>query len=745
MERIDAPTRRHDLELAAPIERWDEAIPLGNGTMGALLWGEGERLRLSLDRADLWDTRTPKGVDPARYNWPALRAAVERGDEEFVHAHFERPFKAVPYPTKLPAGRLELTCDGDRRDVAVERFELELRRAVGRAHLDGGTLEVFCSAVAEVGMARLTGVGAAVELAPPRFDDDTAGPRALGRLDYPPPTIGREAEMQWSHQRCAAGLDYAIVVGCRRAGDETLIAFTVSTNRDGDDPVAIGRQRVAAALEAGFERMIAPHARWWARFWARSAVRVDDEAIERHYYLARYFYGSASRRGAPPMALQGVWTADEGMLPPWSGDYHHDLNTQMSYWPYLTANHLDEGACFLDWLWDRLPAARDFARRFYHTDGACLPATTSLTGAPAGGWAPYSCSPASIAWLGQLFHRHWRYTRDATFLRERAYPWCRELATCIEALLEPDARGRLRLPLSASPEVHGNEPAAWMTPPTNYDQALLLSLFAALREMADALGRADEAAHWADVQHRLGDLAVGAVEAPGGFKGRTLLLAPDESLQESHRHFSHLMAIHPLGLLHIERDSDEREIVQQSLRQLDHLGMALWVGFSFTWMSCLAARAGLAERAVAMLDAFLRTCVSRNGFHLNGDYRGLGMIAAQYRPFTLEGNFAAAEAVHEMLLQSWGGTVRVFPAVPQRWATCGFDDLRAEGALLVSARREGGRTTRVRVSAEVDAEVRLRDPFDGAAAAWNRRDVRRDGGDYLCAVGAGETLEGRLP
>ena len=151
---------------------------------------------------------------------------------------------------------------------------------------------------------------------------------------------------------------------------------------------------------------------------------MPDPAILRHYYLVRYFYGAASRRGAPPMPLQGVWTADAGGLPPWKGDYHNDLNTQMTYMAYQAAGHFDEGLSYLDFLWDLPPAFQRFAREFYGTGGLAVPGVMTLAGQPLGGWGQYSLSPTMRAWSAHLFYLHWRYTMDDAFLRERAYPWC---------------------------------------------------------------------------------------------------------------------------------------------------------------------------------------------------------------------------------------------------------------------------------------------------------------------------------
>jgi alpha-L-fucosidase 2 len=229
------------------------------------------------------------------------------------------------------------------------------------------------------------------------------------------------------------------------------------------------------------------------QFWEQSEVFVPQPDILRHYYLVRYFYGAASRRGAPPMPLQGVWSADAGTLPPWKGDYHNDLNTQMTYMGYQTAGHFDEGAAFLDLLWDLLPTFRQFARDFYDAPGAAVPGVMSLKGQALGGWGQYSLSPTMGAWNAHLFYLHWRYTGDDPFLRTRAYPWCREIAECLLHLLEPDANGVLKLPLSSSPEVFDNSRRAFLIPNTNYDLMSLKMLFLAMAEMADATGNTPEA------------------------------------------------------------------------------------------------------------------------------------------------------------------------------------------------------------------------------------------------------------
>ncbi len=721
--RADGPKAASNLVLKAPIERWDHAIPLGNGLTGGLLWGDGGNLKLSLDRGDLWDLRLPKTFLRKDWTWKTLQRMVAEGDNDAQVALIETPHREFPYPTKIPAARLELTLD---ESLSAKTFVLDLRAAVGRVDLGGKTAEVFFSATEPVTMIRIPGNKPKWRIVPPA---------SLAKLEYPPPRTGSEGNVSWSLQEAAAGLKYAVVVGERRAGAETQLALAITSTNDGPDPVALGRKRVEAALEAGYEKMLRPHLAWWKEFWSQSNVDVPDPAVQQHYDLVQYFYGAASRRGAPPIPLQGVWTADAGGLPPWRGDYHHDLNTQLTYWAYLAAGHFDQGAAFTDFMWDLLPVHRKFARDFYGTPGAAVVGIMTLGGTPIGGWRQYSVSPTSGAWVAQSFYLHWRYTMDREFLDRRAYPYCAEIATCLEALLKPGQDGKLKLPLSSSPEIHGNGPKAWLTPNSNYDLSLLQWLYGVLVEMAEAKGDKPAAARWQKVVDGLDELAVDP-------KTSVLRLSPDETLAESHRHHSHLMAVHPLGLMNIEGSDRDRRVIDASLAQIDKLGTQLWCGYSFSWMSCLSARCGKADRAVENLEIYLKAFILRNGFHCNGDYKRLGYSKFSYQPFTMEGNFAAGQAVHEMLLGSWGGTVRVFPATPDKWADVAFDDLRAEGAFAVSAKRRAGRTVWVRVRSEQGGPLRLRDPFAGKAVKWNRADVKKVGPDYRCTLKRGEVLEG---
>ena len=207
----------------------------------------------------------------------------------------------------------------------------------------------------------------------------------------------------------------------------------------------------------------------------------------------------------------------------------------------------------------------------------------------------------------------------------------------------------------------------WLTP--------LIKSKRALRPFAKILENGQEE-KWQKIYKKIPKLAVN--------EKHVLMLSPEESLKESHRHLSNAMAICPLYLYQYEKD---REIIDATVLDYEFLGTGMWVGFSFAWMSHLYAVQGNGEGAYEQLRIFWDSFCSPNGFHLNGDYKKRGYTTFHYRPFTLESNMYAADALQEMLFQMRDGNMNLFAAVPERWKQkkMSFKGFRGEKGLLVSA------------------------------------------------------------
>lgn len=714
---LAAQDPRSTLRLAAPITRWDEAVPIGNGLLGGLLWGEGSTLKLSLDRGDLWDERLPEIFKDPEWTWPAMQKLVQAGNMKRFHELFDEPYDRIPYPTKLPGGRLviERASGGPVREFALN---MSAGEAVARYGSD--SVEAVALAHRKVLLLRIPGRVTV------RFEP-SAG---VAKLGYDPATVTADSYLQQG----ALGFSYAGVVRQKMLGDVTLLAVTIATSTEGADPVAIGAARAELALREGWHTAVTIHRAWWKRHWAISGVTLPDAALQQHYDLVQYFYGAAGRRGAPPIPLQGVWTADEGGLPPWKGDLHNDLNTQMTYLAAHTAGMDDAMLGWLDYLDSRLPEFRKFAHDFYGVHGAVIPGVMTLAGKAMGGWGMYSLSPTNGAWVAQSYYLQWRSTRDRLFLRQRAYPFVKEIGTALSELLVPGKDGLLRLPLSSSPEIHDNSIRAFLKPNSSYDQALLRWTFGALAEMAAAQSLTADTAKWNALLARLGPMV------PKGTTG-SLPFSAGEEYTASHRHFSHAMAIHPLGLL--DARGPDSMIVRHTVDTIAKYGTSQWTGYSFSWFAAMLARTNRGDEALRYLSDYLAFTL-RNGFHANGDQSGRGLSSMTYRPFTLEGNFLMMQAVHEMLLRSDGTTVTVFPATPAAWRDASFRQLRADGGWRVSAWRSNGAVDSVRIVAPAGGGLlTLANPFGDAAVTWNRQGVTRQGEKWVVRVGPGGVISAR--
>ena len=436
-------------------------------------------------------------------------------------------------------------------------------------------------------------------------------------------------------------------------GQELSVYTTVVYRRDHSDLRKEAEKNLDGARRQTASALLAHHGRFWQDHWQRCFLTVPDPKIENLFYVEMYKMGCCSRYGKFPISLQGIWTKD-GSMPPWAGDYHLDMNVQESYWPVYASNHLDAGQPLYERFFQNLPRYKKMCHDFFGFEGAHARCEQALDGSPIYGWYTANFFPGCGAWLAQHYWLHWLYSRDKKFLRERAYPFMRPFMQTYSNLLEEKSDGRLHIPLDSSPEFKGDSGAAWGHDVTG-ELALIRWLGGALIETVETLGISDpEVPRWRDILARL-------VEYPTNSSG--LMLWPGQELTVSHRHFTHLLAVYPLGLVNREGSEKNRKLIASSLDTIRWKGTGAWTGWSFPWMSLIASRSGEPYMAWNMLQEYLHF-ISTNTFHLNGDPRHFGDSGFDYKPVTLEAGFASAAALMEMLLQSWGGRIRVFPAVP---------------------------------------------------------------------------------
>lgn len=691
------PSPTHNLNFTKLAERWDEAIPLGNAEIGALIWKKDNTLRYSLDCADLWDER--KALDIEKHDFKWVQEQVFNNTYQNAQQWGDRPYDAIPYPTKLPAAAM--TFDLAKLGT-VKSNELNLADATNTIIFENGIrIQNFIHATKPIDYFEITGNNQ--ELPLPNLIPHSYGASAtdngqqsvvegqrLSRLGYQQGTLKEGNNYQIIHQPTYDKRFFEVLLVWKKVSADRIIGlWTVSDNQ-------------SAQLESSLERIEdgnfrKEHTAWWQNYWAQSSIRIPDPVLEKQYFLEMYKFGSAARKGAPAITLQAVWTADNGGLPPWKGDFHNDLNTQLSYWPGYTGNKLEEAASFTEWLWSIKDINKEFTKQYFKTEGLNVPGVLTLNGIPMGGWIQYSLSPTVSAWTAQHFYWQWKYSMDPEFLKNRAYPYIQDVATYLEQITTK-RNGKRYLPISSSPEYNDNRIDAWFKDWTNFDLALVHYLFESAADISNAMGKKDEAQKWLKIR----------AEFPEFAQDQTgLLVAPGFPMEHSHRHMSPYMAIYPMGTLDINSAKD-KPLIEKSLHHLDTLGTRAWVGYSFSWMAILHARGKNAESALDNLQKFANNFCSINSFHLNGDQKGGQFSNFTYRPFTLEGNFAFAQGIHELMIQSKQGYVELLAAIPNTWQDYSFENLRSEGGYLFSSKIVDGKIKQLKIKANHNGTLKLR-------------------------------------
>ncbi len=688
---------------------WDEAIPLGNGMLGNLVWQKNGRLRFSLDRADLWDLRPMENIDFDKWTFQDVYEHWKADEYEKVQQVFDVPYNELPAPSKIPAGALEF----EMVDLGeVKSVTLSLETAICTIEWDSGArLRTFVHASQPLGWYEFTGVRGPLEItmespAYNRANEEgytSQSKNDLNQLGYDQGEIRQGDHSLTYLQKGYGTFSYQIHTTWQEAEGKLVGCWSISSSNEGWQATPTASEIVDRVQLNDWDLSLQGHKNWWQQYWNKSSIHIPDAELQRQYYLEMYKFGAAARPDAPPISLQAVWTADHGKLPPWKGDFHHDLNTQLSYWPAYAGNHLDLEGGFINWLWKYRSTFKKYTREYFGTGGMNVPGVTTLEGEPMGGWIQYSFGQTVGAWLSHHFYLHWQFTRDRAFLAEKAYPWLRDVSTFFEEV-SVIKDGQRKLKISSSPEIYNNSREAWFAETTNYDLALIRWNLEKSIELAQELELDNDVKRWSS---QLAEWPALAIDSSTG-----LMFAPEFPYDESHRHFSHLMAFHPLNLIDFANGAQDQTTINNTLNQLEKMGPDYWTGYSYSWQANLYARAFEGDKAADALRIFANCFCLKNSFHANGDQCKKGFSTMTYRPFTLEGNFAFASAIQEMLIQSHTQIIHLFPALPQDWQEVSFERLCTRGAFIVSARKEKDGVISVEVQALSGGILLLKNPFE---------------------------------
>ncbi|HHX39690.1 MAG TPA: hypothetical protein GX715_06980 [Armatimonadetes bacterium] len=714
--------RTHRWEF--PLPRTHTGVLLGNGTLGALVWGTGSELRITLGRADHWDHR---GGMPwtEKTSYRAIRDCLERGDEPRLRALFEQieEREGEPRrPTVLPVGRVDLHLG---EGATLQSATLEMER---------GELVVM---VEKAGEACVLRVVMAMDrpvlllLLPDALKDARARSvpaweyvgEELKKLSYEPPVVLEGWEIAGWVQACPA--DPALCAGYRQEGSILSIAV------ERGESVAAARdraaRRVADALARGYREEAEASRLWWQAYWdSVPRVEIPNETLSFLYDYGMYKFAAFTNPDGVPATLQGAWV-EEYRLPPWSNDYHFNINVQLCYQPAYHGNRLENLRPLFQMIDSWREVLRHNARVFVGIDdGVMLPHAVDDRCTCMGGFWTGSIDHGCTAWVALMMYRYYRYTLDRDFLRETAYPFMHGAMRVYEEMLEREGE-RLLLPVSVSPEYRGAQMNAWGRN-ASFQLAAIHALCEALEQAAADLGE-EPRPIWREIRERLPRACL--------MDGQ-IILWEGTPLEESHRHHSHLAGITPFDILDLE-DPVWRGHIERSLRHWILMGPGLWSGWCVPWASMIHSRVGNAEAAELLLEVFDRFYTNEGHGTLHdaaaAGFSLMGMPAIQGPPsrpdlMQMDGGMGAVAAVQEMLLHTRRGVNYLFAGAPARWKRVSFEGMRTDGAFLVSALREKGVVEHVTVESEAGGVFRVRNPWPGAAR------IRRSSGE--------ERVEGML-
>ncbi|QDQ15330.1 glycosyl hydrolase family 95 catalytic domain-containing protein [Streptomyces spectabilis] len=642
---------------------WQEGPFLGNGFLAAHVYaepGEGNVLRFMVNHSHVQDQRG---------QWEAA-IGYSRLGVGFLTLTFAGTVTGVDWRLDLDDAELAGTVTTTRGSVALSALIL--------SHEDVLLVSTEPSAGEEAaawGFTALPSRTTRTVRVPP---DYTANPD---------PAIGPGHVEQPLH----AGGGYTTAWRERRSGTRRLLAATIAYGH----PDSTGRQRalrtVEKALDGSAEAAVARHRSWWHAFHRRSFVSVPDKKLQRFYWIQLYKLACATRADGPVTPVFGPWFPERGNN--WTSIWWN-TNVQVTYPLADTSNHRELDAVTPTFARDHAnletnirPELRDG-----ETYALCHPGDWRLRSGPRYVGVP-GVSPndhtGNLVWA---LHNAWvsyRHHMDDDVLRHVIRPVLAKAVRYYARHLTEGSDGRLHLPETRSPEYAD---AADCT----YDLSLLRWGVTALLDSVRRLRLRDpDEKRWRDIRDRL---------VPYHRDQNGVMIGAGVPLSESHRHFSHLLWLHPL-----QEGLDRRSFDHWAGRQ------DRWHGYSYAAAASMETLFGEPERALRHLRFFVDGNVTDNcALTPNTMYR-------EGSNFALESPVAAARSLLDMLTQSHGGVVKVFPAVSDAWRDASLQQVRAQGAFLVDASRRAGRTEWVRVRSEAGEPLRLR---HGIAGEIDVRDER---------------------
>ncbi len=717
-----------------------DTLPIGNGRMGAMIYGGARTDRLELNEISLWSGSSDSDCD---------NKAQHKGPNSLTFGSYQ------------PFGTLTVSYEGQGEAQGYRRG-LSLEEAVAYVEYEADGMEVrreyFSSFPDQVMEMSATasgnskpGISASFEVASlhpqDTFDvyvdrDGTGWIRQKGSLKNGLRYEGMYALTSTGGSIAVAG-NRLVLKNARSFRLLMSLGTDYALNADGgwrgEAPEHEVERRIKAALDMPADVLRKRHVDDYILLYGRASLDLgtSDAALENRpldqrlaaygravdakrppgdpgleealFQFGRYLLISSSRPGSLPANLQGLW--NYSLIPPWDSDYHNNINIQMCYWPAEVTNLSECSQPLMEFIRETAKVAAPVTRRHFRTaDGKPVRGWTARTAQNAFGGQGFSWNTPASAWYALHLWEHYLFTQDKDFLEKEAYPLMKEICHFWEdSLKELEAggsnfqseykdvprsmmleqlrhlpEGTLVAPLGWSPEQQPERREDGVA----HDQQIVWELFSNTAQAAGILGKD---ADWVRELRRKRDML--AKPAVNG-KGRLQEWMIDREGNPGHRHTSHLFAVYPGCWISAEKTPEWAEAAKLSLIDRGTAGDARR-SWTWAWRANLWARLREGDRAYAMVQGLLRHNI-------------MGSLMATHPPMQIDGNLGIAAGMAEMLVQSHAGVVELLPALPSAWRDGSVKGLKARGNITVDMRWKDGKVTEYRLASPSVRTARVR-------------------------------------